>query len=185
MLCHDFDMVNFLSGGQVPREVYAIGHCYDEAISALGDLDTVLVTLKFSSGLLAVIDCSRSASYGYDQRVEVFGNQGMAAAHNERRHTVTISNSSGFHSAACQWSFPERYSAAYAATLSHFAHLVRAGEPESAAATRRHMDIEAIVSAAELSWRLNSPVKLDSLNGEMRAKLAALRSESVQRSQCT
>merc|ERR1712083_94208 len=176
-------MIHFLSDGQVPREVYAIGHCYDEAISALGDLDTVLVTLKFSSGLLAVIDCSRSASYGYDQRIEVFGNYGMAAAQNEQPHTVTIGNSSGFHSAACQWSFPERYAVAYSATLSHFAHLIRSGEPETALATRRHMDIETIISAAELSWRLNSPVKLASLNDEMRAKLATLRSESLQRFQ--
>jgi len=42
-------------------------------IAALGDVDTVAITLKFPSNVIGVIDASRHASYGYDQRIEVGG----------------------------------------------------------------------------------------------------------------
>ena len=37
----------------------------------MNDVDQVACTLTFASGLIAMVDCSRIASYGYDQRVEV------------------------------------------------------------------------------------------------------------------
>ena len=70
-------------------QVYSAGHCYDANIAKLDDLDMVVVTLKFASGLLATVDCSRVAAYGYDQRVEVFGDGGMATAHNQEKHAAT------------------------------------------------------------------------------------------------
>ena len=79
MLCHDFDMINFLAD-DFPVEVFSVAHCYNPDIKQMGDVDMVVVTLKFASGLIATVDCSRVASYGYDQRVEVFGELGMANA---------------------------------------------------------------------------------------------------------
>ena len=160
MLVHDFDMLHFLSGGQQPAEVHALGHCHDGAIAALDDLDTVAVSLKYATGLLALVDCSRCASYGYDQRVEVFGERGVAAAHNAPVHTVVVGDGGGFHSAPLQPSFPERYATAYADSLRHFVQLARTGARESAEATARHAALEHVVAAAELSWRLGEAVKL-------------------------
>lgn len=40
-------------------------------IADIGDYDTVVITLKFPSGTLGIIDISRLSSHGYDQRVEV------------------------------------------------------------------------------------------------------------------
>lgn len=45
MLCHDFDLIHFLTG-QIPIEVYSAAHCYNPDIAMLGDVDTVAVTLK-------------------------------------------------------------------------------------------------------------------------------------------
>ena len=76
MTIHDFDMARFLTGDDV-EEVYAAGAVrVDPEIGEAGDLDTALVTLKFKNGVLGVIDNSRKAVYGYDQRVEVLGSAG-------------------------------------------------------------------------------------------------------------
>ena len=64
MLIHDFDMLDFLSGGQIPESVTATGHAYHPEIKAMGDVDTCAVMFKYPSGLIAMVDTSRDASYG-------------------------------------------------------------------------------------------------------------------------
>jgi myo-inositol 2-dehydrogenase/D-chiro-inositol 1-dehydrogenase len=76
MMIHDFDMARFQAGSEVV-EVFAQGAVLvDEGIGKAGDVDTAIVTLRFANGALGVIDNSRKAVYGYDQRVEVFGSGG-------------------------------------------------------------------------------------------------------------
>lgn len=70
MLIHDFDMQEWLSGGQMPESVLSVGHCYNPEIEKMKDLDIVAVLVKYSSGLVTMIDTCRDAAYGYDQRVE-------------------------------------------------------------------------------------------------------------------
>jgi len=83
MTIHDFDMARYLTGSEVV-EVYAQGAVLvDPAIGEAGDVDTAVVTLVFASGALGMIDNSRKAAYGYDQRVEVFGSKGSAACSND------------------------------------------------------------------------------------------------------
>ena len=106
MLCHDFDLIHFLTG-QMPVEVYSAAHCYNSQIAAMDDVDTVIVSMKFASGLLAVVDSSRTAAYGYDQRVEVFGESGMAQAHNQLESTVVVADAKGHLHPPSQWSFPQ------------------------------------------------------------------------------
>ena len=168
MLCHDFDMIHFLSG-EIPTEVYSVGHCYNADIAAMDDIDTVVTTLTFASGLIATVDCSRVAAYGYDQRVECFGERGMASAHNQRASTVEVATEAGFLAAPAQFSFPQRYKHTYTAELAEFIALIRAGGVEPEALLRRHLDLDRVTAAAELSWRLHRPVKLD--------EVAALRSQ--------
>ena len=77
MMIHDFDMARFLAGSEV-TEVNAVGSVLvDPGIGEAGDVDTALVTLKFANGAIGVIDNSRKAVYGYDQRVEVFGSEAV------------------------------------------------------------------------------------------------------------
>lgn len=117
MLSHDFDMIHFLSNGQIPESVYTVGHCYNEDIKKMDDVDTVVVTLQFKSGLLATVDSSRIASYGYDQRVEVFGTHGMLTCNNEVESTVELANDLGHQKPCTQWSFPQRYKHTYTVEL--------------------------------------------------------------------
>src|SRR5438034_8942835 len=74
---HFFDLACWLAG-EAPVEVYATGPALiDPAISEAGDGDTCVVILKMSGGALCHIDNSRRTTYGYDERVEVFGSGGM------------------------------------------------------------------------------------------------------------
>ena len=61
----------------------------------LGDYDTVTVVMTTASGKQAVINNSREAVYGYDQRVEAFGSKGMAMSENRRPHDDDRSQAKG------------------------------------------------------------------------------------------
>jgi myo-inositol 2-dehydrogenase/D-chiro-inositol 1-dehydrogenase len=84
----------------------------DLEIGNAGDIDTAVTTLRFANGALGVIDNSRKAVYGYDQRVEVFGSAGMALVTNKTPDNVARSDGAGVHSALPLYFFVERYAEA-------------------------------------------------------------------------
>lgn len=127
MLIHDFDMLNFLFGPQLPETIYARGYAYDNAIAELRDFDTVLVTLQYENGMICSIDTSRTASYGYDQRIEIFGKDGMICTENEVEHTLKFFNDKGMQSAKALHSFPQRYKSAYFKELLNFMEAIEEG----------------------------------------------------------
>ena len=113
MTIHDFDMVRFLSGSEV-TEVHAYGAVLvDEGIGEAGDIDTAIVTMKLENGAMAVIDNSRQALYGYDQRAEVFGSLGMVEALNDQPSTAVISTAEGTKSECIKSALLDRYLQAY------------------------------------------------------------------------
>ena len=120
MLIHDFDMLIYLLGMRVPESVYAIGYAYNQDIGDLPDFDTVLVTLKYPDGLMCAIDTSRIAVYGYDQRIELFGEKGMVIAENQRNDSVQVHTEAGMRQSPVQHSFPQRYQDAYAREVEIF-----------------------------------------------------------------
>lgn len=129
MTVHDFDMARFLTGTEVD-EVYALGDVrVDPEIREAGDLDTAVVTMRHADRVLTVIDNSRRAAYGYDQRVEAFGSAGMAASHNPLVHTGTVTTESGTRTQPLPHFFVERYVPSYVAQWAAFERAVRAGAP--------------------------------------------------------
>ena len=129
MMIHDFDMAQFLAGSPV-KDVYAQGAVLvDKAIGEAGDIDTAVVTLTFENGALGVIDNSRRAAYGYDQRVEVFGEKGMAADENDCDTTVRVSTAQGVVSDKPQYFFLERYMGSFVKEMKAFVAAVRDGTP--------------------------------------------------------
>jgi len=165
MLIHDFDMQDWLTGGQAPESITSAGHCYNPDLEKMGDLDTVAVLAKYPSGIVTMTDTCRDAAYGYDQRVEVFGSKGMATARNELTSSVELATSEGHLMPPAQWSFPERYKHAYMVELEEFVELVRAGvdsevHREEQKEMLRHPRIVKTAMAAELSWRLGRQVQL-------------------------
>lgn len=120
MMIHDFDMARWLLGEE-PVEVFAVGSVFaDEAIGAAGDIDTAAVTMRTASGQQCQIRNSRRCTYGYDQRIEVFGSEGMASAGNYRETQVETANATGFSRDPVLPFFLERYADAYRIQLDKF-----------------------------------------------------------------
>lgn len=112
MTIHDFDMASFLVGAK-PISIFATGSVnYDSQFIGI-DIDTALVTIKFENGVICNIDNSRKCTYGYDQRLEFLGDQGMLSAENEKEHQATFFNSTGLESSLCKDFFIDRYTQAY------------------------------------------------------------------------
>src|SRR5712691_7025240 len=120
MTIHDFDMARYLVASEV-TEVYAKASVLvDPVFEKAGDWDTAVVTLTFANGALGAIDNSRKAVYGYDQRVEVFGSEGMAAVHNNTPDTHIHCDRAGIHSALPLHFFLERYAESYLREMQVF-----------------------------------------------------------------
>lgn len=113
MTIHDFDMVRFLTGSEAEEIYVQSANLVDPAIGEAGDVDTAVITLKMENGAIAVIDNSRKAAYGYDQRAEVFGSKGMVAISNDSNSSAVISNSEGVTGEKPMFFFLERYMDAY------------------------------------------------------------------------
>ena len=129
MTIHDFDMARYMAGSDAV-EVYAKGAVLvDPAIGAAGDIDTAVVTLTFANGCLGVIDNSRKATYGYDQRVEVFGSKGALACGNDTPSSVTLSNEAGVAGDKPLYFFLERYRQAFIDEMNAFFDVVLDGKP--------------------------------------------------------
>lgn len=120
MTIHDFDMVRFLAGCNAEEVYVEAAVLVDPAIGEAGDVDTAVITLKMENGAIAVIDNSRKAVYGYDQRAEVFGSKGMVATANDSASTAVISNENGVTGEKPLYFFLERYMAAYAKEIKCF-----------------------------------------------------------------
>lgn len=120
MTIHDFDMVRFLAGCDAEEVYVQSANLVDLAIGEAGDVDTAVITLKMEDGSIAVIDNSRRAAYGYDQRAEVFGSLGMAAISNDSQSSVQISNGEGVTGEKPLFFFLERYMDAYGKEVCAF-----------------------------------------------------------------
>ncbi len=120
MTIHDFDMARYLIGSEV-KTVFAVGAVrIDPRIGQAGDIDTAVITLEFDRGVLGTIENSRQAVYGYDQRVEVFGSEGMIHSENMTSQRTILSNGKGVHSASALNFFVERYAESYLAEMRAF-----------------------------------------------------------------
>ncbi|OXM84044.1 inositol 2-dehydrogenase [Paenibacillus rigui] len=162
MMIHDFDMARYLSGSEV-EEVYAHGNVLINPVFAQhGDVDTAIVTLKFKNGALGVIDNSRQAVYGYDQRVEVFGSKGSSAATNDHPNTVEISTADSVRRDKPLHFFLERYNEAYIEETKMFIECILHDKPVPVDGYDG-VQAERIALAAKLSSRLGRPVRLSEL----------------------
>lgn len=127
MTIHDFDVARWLLGEEV-TEVHAMGSVLvDAEIGKAGDYDSVNVLMKTASGRQAVITNTRRATYGYDQRIEVLGSEGMAQAENHHENTVQIATADGYKRRPLMNFFMERYMPAYQAEIRAFVAAVEQG----------------------------------------------------------
>jgi len=120
MTIHDFDMVRYLAGCDAEEIYVQSAVLVDPAIGEAGDVDTAVITIKMENGAIAVIDNSRRAAYGYDQRAEVFGSKGMVATANDTESSAVLSTADGVTGEKPLYFFLERYMQSFAKEVNCF-----------------------------------------------------------------
>lgn len=159
MMIHDFDMANFMMGAE-PVSITAAGSSLvDPEIGGAGDVDTAAVTMTYADGRIAVIKNSRRAAYGYDQRVELLGSEGLLQVQNMPESTVFKSTTTGIIGPKPMHFFLERYTQSYANEWGAFVNALRDG---TALPVTLDDGIAALAmaEAATQSWTSGLPVKL-------------------------
>jgi myo-inositol 2-dehydrogenase/D-chiro-inositol 1-dehydrogenase len=127
MMIHDFDMARFVTGSEVV-EVFARGGVrVAPTFAEAGDIDTALVTLVHANGCLTAIDNCRATAYGFDQRVEAFGPDGMAASENPPAHSGMVMTADGARRPPLPHFFLERYLPSYEREWQAFVSALQAG----------------------------------------------------------
>ena len=159
MAIHDFDMARYIMGKEV-TEVYSRGlNIIDHEIRKAGDIDTALTTLVFEDGTYAVIDNSRKAAYGYDQRLEIFGNKGMIKVGNNLHNQNVLFNEDGIHHALPLDFFMDRYAKSYLKEMELFIDAL-VNDTEMPAGGADGLKATQIAYAAKMSVEAGRPVKI-------------------------
>lgn len=162
MSIHDWDMARFQCNGEV-EEVYAAGAVLiDPKIGEAGDIDTAATILKFKNGALGIIDNTRQAVYGYDQRVEVFGSNGCLIADNEAINTVRIYNADCTTLDKIPSFFIERYKDSYYAEVKYFFECIAKNEEPKPNGEDGLINV-IIALAAQKSFEENRPIKISEI----------------------
>ena len=149
MAIHDFDMARYLIGSEVVEVLARGAALVDREITSFGDIDTAVCQLRFADGTLGVIDNSRQAVYGYDQRVEVFGSEGSLSNENHTPTSITKADRD-----ACRRDNPldffiERYRESFRQEVQSFIDSIESGSSASPTVA----DAVAAVKIAEAAYK--------------------------------
>ncbi len=127
MMIHDFDLARYYVGSDEFKHLFATGEYFkDKKFKKVKDLELATVVMKTRKGVQCVITNSRHCSFGYDQRVELFGSKGMVISENQRDLETTsyFKNSTGSKRSFKNF-FIERYSEAFKNQLSDLARFCK------------------------------------------------------------
>ena len=127
MMIHDFDLVRFYLGNDEPEKLIATGsNISDNRFNKIKDHELATCIIKSKKGVQCIITNSRHCSFGYDQRVELFGSKGMIISENKRKNEISFySNSSTSSKSTLMYFFIERYKDSYKNQLYDFAKFVK------------------------------------------------------------
>ena len=162
MTVHDLDMVRFLSACEI-EEVYAAGSVLvDPAIGRAGDVDTAAIVLKLRGGALGLIDNSRQAVYGYDQRAEIFGSLGCVSIGNDAPSTAVLSTADGVQREKTLRFFLERYLPAFQEEMRQFIDAVENDYPVPVCGNDA-LQATLLAMACTRSAREGRPVRMEEI----------------------
>lgn len=152
MIIHDFDIVRWLLGEEPVTVSAQASVLHVPEMAEIGDFDSAVTTLQTASGKLAVITNSRRASYGYDQRMEVLGTEGMVHNGNVQESLAHVWRTDGIHGTPMMNFFIERYDAAYRIELDHFIDVAE-GKCQPSVGVNDGVRALALAEAADASAR--------------------------------
>jgi predicted dehydrogenase len=118
---HDFDLARWFMGDVTAVSAIGAAVAYPE-LGALGDIDTAVVCLTFSSGNLGVFDLTRSGIYAYDITTEILGLAGTIRLGYLRETPIMTADQGVSHDTVP--GFTQRFRDAYVIQLQNFAQNV-------------------------------------------------------------
>uniref|UniRef100_A0A7S2S5G1 Gfo/Idh/MocA-like oxidoreductase N-terminal domain-containing protein n=1 Tax=Mucochytrium quahogii TaxID=96639 RepID=A0A7S2S5G1_9STRA len=149
---HDVDFVRWLLQDE-PESVFASGSSSIPELAEANVYDNAMITLKFRKGTICQMMFSRGGTYGYDQRCEIYGTEGMVSVENLHADGAVLSTVEGIRSSKYMHSFPQRFHDAFKAEVESFVSVVLDGVewqisyPDCIAA--QNISIAASASCAE------------------------------------
>jgi myo-inositol 2-dehydrogenase/D-chiro-inositol 1-dehydrogenase len=158
-MIHDFDMVRWLMADE-PIEIVARTACMlDATANPHRDPDTAMVMLKMATGALVHVNSSFRAVYGYDQRIEAFGANGMLISRNRQPTTLERYGADGIRRDPLLYFFIDRYAESYARELDDFIQALEAQRPPSIGFNDGRRALQ-IAEAAVESAKSGAPVSI-------------------------
>lgn len=158
---HMFDLLCWIAG-QTPVEVYATGSAMmDPEITAVGDVDTSMLILKFADGALCHIDNSRHTGYGYDERIEVFGSQGLVESRRKPVREVALYKGAKVVEEGMFAGWFERMEPTFMLALDAFAASLEGAEGSDYPTLQDGLRAQMIAEAAVESLQKNAPVRIE------------------------
>lgn len=148
MTSHDWDIARFVTGAEI-ESVYVTGNAFEGAAKEANDFDTVITVLKMSDGSFGTIDNSRRCSYGYDQRIEVFGSKGSIMSNNKAPDTVVMSSGASISAGLPYSFFMDRYADAYGGAMTAFVNMIRGNTSAPVTGEDGRASIVAAMAAAK------------------------------------
>ena len=160
MMIHDFDLCRLYLGKDEIDEVQAFTSSFEPIYSRIKDHELAVVTMKSKRGVLCVITNSRHCSFGYDQRVELFGKKGMLFSGNKKMDSTELfnANQSSAQKPFLNF-FIERYNDAYNIQLKELVELHK-GKIKSRSTFEDGYIALKLANACYKSLRLKKTIKL-------------------------
>ena len=114
MMIHDFDLCRFYLKNDKIIQLNSQASAFKEFYKKINDYEIATVSMKRKNGVLCLINNSRHCSFGYDQRVELFGSKGMIISDNkyENNSKLFTSNNTSVKNNFMHF-FIDRYNEAY------------------------------------------------------------------------
>lgn len=157
-LSHDADLALAI-GGPID-EVYTRGAAMlDPRFADLGKPDTTVISLRFASGALGVIENRLRTGFGYETALEVGGSRAKGIVRDDALDALTWSRVDRAERAYVPW-FLERFATAYRAELEAFVGALGTGrDPDPG--LDQGVAVMRVCAAAERSYAEGRPVRLD------------------------
>ncbi|MDQ0474023.1 Gfo/Idh/MocA family oxidoreductase [Labrys wisconsinensis] len=159
MLIHDLDEIVWLFGDGPLSVTAELRPFEDPALAGLGDHGSAAVTIAYDDGPVCHVVASRRCTYGFEQRIEVFGSLGLTACPSLPARHATLAGGAGFVRPPLHESFRERYAAAYEAELDAFLDMAEGRAPPLCPVDEARMSLalaELVIAAHRSGGRVRS-----------------------------
>jgi scyllo-inositol 2-dehydrogenase (NAD+) len=130
MAIHDIDLVRWLMDDEVERVYTEAASLVYPELNDVGDVDTAMISLKFTRGGLGNIEVSRTAIYGYDIQAEVIGSKGTLQIGYLRQTPLLVLTQDGVQHDVVPH-FPQRFGEAYTRQIEYFVECLVNDQPPS------------------------------------------------------